>query len=430
MNPVALAAGCALLVLLLFASAFFSGAETAFFSLDAARVQSLGRGSRRGRRLAALLSNPTRLLSTLLIGNTIVNVAIATLGYRMIGHLDALGPYGPAIAVGAMTLALLVFGEIAPKRLAVANAGRFALAATDIIDALARVLAPLRTCLEYPAVLMRRHLRPERRALDDDELITAAAVGAEQGILDRDERSMVDGILRLDEMTASDVMTPRVDFEGIDLDLGRDDILDAARKTTFRHLPVWRGTPDSIEGFLNVETFLLDPDHDLGRSTDFPLFVPETAPLDELLVTMRRHGRRIACVMDEYGGTAGLVTRGDILDVFAEAPPDVDEKPELWIEPAGESRWTVDGDVSLEEINHELGLSLEAEGVDRISGWVAAQLGHIPRMGETAKAQGCRVTVKRRRRLRVNQVLLEVLPKPPADDDGGPQDAEYREDGQ
>ena len=411
MSALAIAAGVAVLALLLLASAFFSGAETAFFSLDAARVQSLGKGSARGRRLAALLAKPTQLLSTILIGNTIVNVAIATLGYRMIAHLESLGPYGPAVAVGAMTVALLLFGEVAPKRLAVAHAGRFALAATDVLEVLERVFAPLRACLEYPASLLRSHLRPERRALDDDELLTAAEVGAEQGVLDRDERSMVDGILRLDEMTASDVMTPRVDFEGVDLDDGTGAVLAAARKTTFRHLPIWRGTPDAVEGFLNVASFLLDPAHDIGKATDFPLFVPETAPLDELLVTMRRHGRRIACVMDEYGGTAGLVTRGDILDIFAEAPPDVDEKPERWIEPAGENRWLIDGDVSLEEINHDLGLSLEAEGADRISGWVAAQMGRIPRIGETVEAQGCRVTVRHRRRLRINEVVLEIIDK-------------------
>lgn len=409
------------------ASAFFSGAETAFFSLDPAQVQSLGRGSARGKRLVSLLARPTRLLSTILIGNTIVNVAIATLGYRLIAPLPVLGPCGPAVAVGAMTILLLVFGEVAPKRMAVARPERFALAAVDALSLLARALAPVRACLEFPATLIRRHLRPERRALNDDELLTAAEVGAEQGILDGDERSMVDGILRLDEMSASDVMTPRVDFEGIDLDVPPDAILEAARKTQFRHLPVWRGTPDSIEGFLDIPSFLLDPEHRLSRAMEKPLFVPETATLDDLLVTMRRDGRRIACVMDEYGGTAGLVTRGDILDIFADVPPDVGEKPEREMEQVGESKWLIDGDASLEEINHDLDLELEAEGADRISGWVSAQLGRIPRVGEAVEAQGCRVEVRRRRRLRIIQVQLEILPKA-ADDDGEADDEEEEVD--
>ena len=134
--------------------------------------------------------------------------------------------------------------------------------------------------------------------------------------------------------------------------------------------------------------------------------------------------------MDEYGGTAGLVTRGDILDIFAEAPPDVDEKPERWIEPAGENRWLIDGDVSLEEINHDLGLSLEAEGADRISGWVAAQMGRIPRIGETVEAQGCRVTVRHRRRLRINEVVLEIIGKDLGDEDvrDDPDDGEEERD--
>ena len=406
-----------LLLLLLSASAFFSGSETALFSLSAEQLQTLGKNGLRGRRLVGLLKQPTQLLSTLLIGNTLVNVVIATLGYRIIGSVSSLGHYSALVAVPAMTVLLLVFGEVAPKRTAVANAESFALRVATPLHFCFRLFTPLRFCLEFFSGRIKHHLRPERRALTDDELLTAVEVGAEQGVLDQDERSMLDGIFRLDEMTASDVMTPRVDFEGIDLDLSRKEILALARKTDFHYLPVYRGTPDAIEGFLDVAAFLLDPAHDFNEAVDFPLFVPETATLDDLLVALQRNRRHIACVMDEYGGTAGLITRSDILEVFADLPLDPDEKPDDYMRRIDDTHWLIDGDTSLEEINHELDLELEAEGVDRIAGWVTAQAGRFPRIGETVEAQGCRVQVKHRRKLRINQVLLEILPKEPEDVD-------------
>ena len=150
-----------LLVLLLSASAFFSGSETALFSLSAEQLQSLGKNGARGRRLVELLKQPTHLLSTLLIGNTLVNVAIATLGYRMIGSFASVGRYSALVAVPAMTALLLVFGEVAPKRRAVARAEAFALRVATPLHFCSRLFAPLRRCLEFFSGRMKRHLRPE-----------------------------------------------------------------------------------------------------------------------------------------------------------------------------------------------------------------------------------------------------------------------------
>lgn len=410
-----------LLVILILASAFFSGSETALFSLTAEQIQSLSKSGPRGRRLVDLLKQPTKLLSTILIGNTFVNVVIASVGYAIIDAIPSLQHYSALIAVPLMTVFLLVFGEVAPKRYAVNFAEKFAITFAGLLCFFFTVFAPLRACLEFFSGKIKRHLRPERTALSDDELLTAVEVSAEEGVLDQDERSMLDGIFRLDEMSASDVMTPRVDFDGIDLDLSRNEILDIARKTDFHYLPVYRGTPDAIEGFLDVAELLLDPTHNITEATDPPIFVPETATLDDLLVTLQRNKRHIACVMDEYGGTAGLITRSDILEVFADLPVDADEKPDNWIERIDDTHWLIDGDTSLEEINHELDLELEADGADRISGWVSAQAGRFPRIGEVIEAQGCRVQIKHRRKLRINQVILEIVaqeaPETEEDDD-------------
>jgi putative hemolysin len=416
METLAFVARLLLLLALLALSAFFSSAETVFLSLSAVQVQRLRhRHAGDGARVADLLREPTRILSTVLIGNTLVNVAVASLGYVIIDSVAALRPWSAAIAIPAMTAVLLVFGEVAPKRMAIAHAERLAPLYSGPLLFWLRFLAPLRRLLEAFSGRIRRLLRPERRSLSDEELLTAVELGAETGVLDEEERSMVDGILRLSEMQASDVMVPRVDMVCIDLDDPPARHLEKARATRFRFLPVYRGTPDAIEGFLDVTRFLLDPNHDIRRATTPPLFVPETATLDDLLITLQRHRRHIACVLDEYGGTAGLVVRSDILEIITGEIPlgASQETPE--IQPLGGNRWLIDGSTSLDTVNHELDLELEAEGADRIGGWVTARAGRFLKAGEIVEAQGCRVQVRRLRRTRVEQVLLERLPRPTAD---------------
>jgi CBS domain containing-hemolysin-like protein len=220
---------------------------------------------------------------------------------------------------------------------------------------------------------------------------------------------MVDGILRLSELQASDVMTPRVDTLGIDLRDPPETHLQAARTAHFRQLPVYNRTLDAVEGFLDVTRYLIDPEHLLRRHVTPALFVPENIALDDLLISFQRSRAYIACVLDEYGGTAGLITRGDILELMTGSdesglPADVPA-----IHPTGESSWIVDGKTSLEAINHELDLNLEADDADRISGWCTFHAGALLRVGETVEAQGCRVRVLRMRQRRIDQVLLDVL---------------------
>ncbi|MDD5705375.1 MAG: hemolysin family protein, partial [Kiritimatiellae bacterium] len=415
------------LLLLIAMSAFFSSAETTLFSLSALQVQRLrNRNAIGGTRVAELLRQPQRVLATLLVGNTLVNVAIASIGYAIIDNVAVLRAYSAVIAIPTMTVILLIFGEVAPKRLAISQAERLAPLFSYLLLFWMRLLAPLRATLEAFSSRLQRLLRPERRTLSDEELLTAVELGAESGALDEEERSMVHGIMRLSEMQASDVMTPRVDMIGLDLSEPPEALLEQARRTRYHFLPVYRHTPDAIEGFLDVTRYLLDPTHDLRRSVSPALFVPETVALDDLLITLQRNRRHVACVLDEYGGTAGLVVRGDILEIITGEIPlgASQETPE--VQQLDEHLWLIDGSASLETINHELDLDLKAEGVDRIAGWVTAQAGRFLRAGESVEAQGCRVQVRRLRKLRIEQVLLTRLARQndaPHDDDNDENDA-------
>ena len=190
---------------------------------------------------------------------------------------------------------------------------------------------------------------------------------------------MVDGIIRLETLHAVNVMTPRVDLIGIEVDQPMEEKIAAARKARLRYLPVYRETLDRIEGFLDVFKFLLSHDHDLKASTIPHFYVPDTAPLDSLLNTFQQRNVHVAIVIDEYGGTAGLISRGDILEEIVEDVEGEHGVERLSIERQGDNRWIVAGDTSLEDINYQLGLRLEAEGAGRMAGWVSAQVERLPK---------------------------------------------------
>ena len=399
---------CVVLLLLLLFSAFFSSSETCLFSLNSLQINRIREKHKSAARLIEnMLEQPTSLLSTILIGNTLVNVCLASLGYVVLRDLGV--QHAEAIAIPAGTALLLVFGEVAPKRIAMTHSAQMARLYARPLSFLIRVLKPFRFALERAAALFARDLHAADRSLTEDEFLTVVEVGEEEGVLDEEERTMVDGIIRLEETQASDVMTPRVDLIGIDLTDPPEEQEAVARGCRYRYLPLYRESLDAIEGFLDVPRFLLSGGHDLSIAVLQSKFVPETAPLDTLLTTFQKENCRVAVVSDEFGGTAGLITRGDILEEIAQDVDNEFGEEALEIQQVGEARWLVDGSVSLEDINYELDMDLEADGVDRVAGWVSAQAECIPRPGETVEAQNCRATVERVRRQRILLVMVEKL---------------------
>lgn len=399
------------LVMLLGASAFFSSAETALFSLSPMQIHRLRRHyPKAAKRVEALLASPKDLLSSILIGNTIVNMAAATLGYIL---ADRLAPgHGELIAIPTMTLILIIFGDLIPKRLAVRHPDTLARHYLTPLASLIWLCAPLHTLLDAITRTFRDHLVPHRPALTEEELLTAFDVGHEEGVLNKEERMMVDGIVRLEKLQAKDVMTPRVDLIGIDLEDRPEVWRNTCRKARFRFLPAFDGDLDHVKGFVDVARFLMNPGGDIADSLHPHFYVPDTAPLDTLLTMFQQQARRLAIVIDEYGGTAGLITRGDILDEIAEFAGEKPDGQSLNIEPTGPRRWMVHGNTSLEEVNYELELGLDAEGADRIAGWVTAHARRFPKTGDVVEEQGCRVTVLQMRKHRIIRVQVEK-PDPP-----------------
>jgi len=398
----------ALLILpvLLFLSAFFSSSETVLFSLTGTqRARIAERNAAAGQRIAKCLADKAVLFSTILVGNTFVNFAISAIGYSL--FREWLPGWG-WLAVPVMTVLLLMFGEITPKRIALRYAERLAPTCAMLLSFWRVILTPINVVLRTSSRAFAPALERERRALSDEELVTVLDSAAAEGTISSDSAGMVQGVLRLSELCANDEMTPRVDIVGYDIDRDEAFRAQAVAETKHRYLPVYRRTLDQIEGVYEKAT---------GKIED-ALFVPETVTLDDLLVTFAKSNKPVAIVLDEYGGTAGMITPNDVLElivgpqVFGSAA-----QVEPQILKVRENVWEIDARASLDEINRTLGLELEAEDADRLSGWVQFHAERIPHVGQEIEAEGCRATILKRRHLRVTQVRLEILERPAADTD-------------
>jgi len=386
-------------------SAFFSSAETVLFSLTGAqRARIKSRNPAADVRIGRCLDDQAALFSTLLVGNTFVNFAISTLGYYL---LSGWIPVGGWLAVPVMTVLLLLFGEITPKRLALKYTEEIAPLYAQMLWFWRGIFTPFNAVLRMSSRAFSPMLARERRALSDGELVSVMESAAENGEMSAADAKMVEGVLRLSELCANDEMTPRVDIVGYDVDLGEAERAAALASAKHRHLPVFRRTPDAIEGIIDVDT---------GKVED-ALFVPETVALDDLLATFAKSGKPLAVVMDEYGGTAGIISVDDILELIV--GPKVFRNPdaEPEIVQKAQNVWEIDGKASLDEINRTLDIELEAEDADRLSGWVQFHAERIPHVGQQIEANGCRATVLKRRHRRVVSVRLEVLERDSSDSD-------------
>ena len=398
-------------LLLLACSAFFSSAETAYFSIDPIQLRRIGeKRPATGERLRAILANPTRLLSTLLIGNTLVNLALANVGYLLAERW--LPRYAEIVAIPTITVLLIFFGEIGPKNVGLLHTAAIVRLYGPAIRFFERLLFPLRILLDFISRRLAHLFRPLGKTLSEEEFETVLDISREEGILNADELAMIKAIVDLEDLHASDVMTPRVDFLGIDLDDPAADPVETARKARRNFLILYRGQFDEIAGFLDVRKYLLDPAHALAAATLPPVFVPESVPLNRLLTRFQKDKIRVAIVVDEYGGVAGVVTRGDILEEITGDIYNELSKPRPIFQSAGPFAWLVDANISLEEINRKLRLNLEAETSDRLAGWITEHLGSVPKQDDVVQAQGVRVRVMQTIRLRVALAHIEKTDVP------------------
>jgi putative hemolysin len=311
--------------------------------------------------------------------------------------------------VGVLTLLTLLFGEFGPKRLALVIRDRLVVFYAPILLVLIKVLKWPRALLEAITNRFARFFRPSGHVLSKAEYDTLMEATGESGSLDDHEHKMVQAILSLERQKVSDVMTPRVVLEGVEIPEAEYEVLSVAKSCKVRYLVLYHEQLDNIVGLLDVRTYLLDPAHSIQRATVEPFFVPELCPLDSLLTQMLTSNRRVAVVVDEFGGTSGLITRGDILEELT-GEMETEEDQRLVCEELTPTTWLLDGQTHLLDVERVTGLHLESETADRLSGWFIEQLERLPRPLERISGPGYKAMVRKMRRNRILLVLLEAVP--------------------
>ena len=382
------------------------------FSLGKWRTQQMAEDAKDlGREVVDLLGEPHELLATIVLGNTFATAGVVALA--LWGGLTGLWSLWGGI-IGALLL-ILIGGEVVPKTLAVRAAERWSLRLVRSVVLLKRLSYPLRQVAQQTNAALLRAVIPKswkpQTTLTDEEYQELLEMAYQQGTLARAERDLIIQIIRLDRRTARDVMKARAQMASIPDDLSVEQMLSAARQFKHRRLPMFDETPDTIVGILNTRALLLDPSIDLSEAIEFPSFVPESMNLLQLFRSFQRQRRGLGIVLDEFGGTAGLVTTEDILEEVVGEIRGEAESDGKSIERLGEGRWRVSGATPLEAFRGEYPELGEVLGVETVGGLIVNQLGVVPAQGEAIQFRGLRFTASQVDERRVREALVETIRK-------------------
>jgi putative hemolysin len=403
----------ALVVLVLFAGAsfFFALAETSLFSLGKWQLRQLeARSPALGKIINRLLAEPQDLLATLVLGNSFANAGIVA-----IGLLLALRRAWPLPVVWAALLVLILFGgEVAPKALAVRAPEQWALRVARFMLFLQKFSRPLRRVAQgLTNLTLGAFPNPPAPAagLSDAEYQELLEMAYQQGALAAGEKEIILQIINLDRRHAGDVMKARAQLACISDDLSVPEMMEAARRFKHGRLPIYDESVDTIVGVLNTRALLLDPEADLALAIEFPSFVPESMNLLQLLKSLQRQQRGLAIVLDEFGGTAGIVTIEDILaEVLGEIRSEHATERAV-LEKLAENRWRVSGGLRLDNFRREYPQLPEFPGCETMAGLALQQFEVVPAAGESVTVAGLRLTVQATDERRIRDLLVEVVKK-------------------
>jgi CBS domain containing-hemolysin-like protein len=413
------------IAILIFWSGLFSGLETALFSLKSHQLRRLEEKHPSLQQFIHVFrENPRRVLNVLLLADALVNVPLVVLCLLLIWEAP-LAARIPQWVVATVIFAIVVLlCDLIPKLLALSAPYRLSALGVFTLKALMPLLDRVGHLLEYASNAMLERLTPrrlqKRTRLSDEELETLVEMGEEQGTLHEAEGEMIQEIIKLGDKTAKDCMTPRVDTFALPDDLTNEEAIRQLKQRRHRRVPVYADTPDQIVGVIDVKRFLLDSSEHYTERLLAPSFVPETMKAMDLLRGFLTHPQGLAIVVDEFGGTEGIVTLSDIIEeIISDAAPLGD--PDLYIEPLEDGRFLVSGNARLDDVSEHLGFELEAEGIDTIGGYIFNRLGYLPASGTRLELPRLAVTIRRVGRKRIEEMLLE---KTTCYDDGAQPDEE------
>lgn len=398
-----------LLAVLLALSAFFSASETALFSLDSIKIKRLAQDGKNTALIIKLLENPMRCLTTILAGNTLVNIAISALITSLL--ITLLGNKGVSVSIGVTTLLLLLFGEVTPKTIAIHNNERLAYFFAPALYFFERLIKPLlfvstNVC---DAIISFFHLNLKKEpTLTEEEFRTVMEVGHRHGIVAKNEKEMVVSILELTETTAQEIMTPRTDIRAVSHQWDRARAVAFARQARHSKFPVYKDSYDNILGEIDAKELFLEEGHSLLELIKPVMFIPATKRISDLLKDFYRQKSRIAVVVDEYGGTAGLVTLQDVLEEIFGEIHDEFKVAEKLIEQTGAKSYRISGKAPVYQVNEDCRTQIPPGDYDTIAGFLLFVTGRIPAEGERIETEQAFFSIEKIAGRRIKSVVMEI----------------------
>jgi len=401
-----------LLLILLIFSAFFSGSETALFSLTGfqkKKIQSDNPSA--SKTISVLLLSPTRTLATILIGNMFVNIAAASIATIL--AISLFGENGVVVSIIFMTLILLIFGEVTPKTYAISNPEAFSIFCSKPLHIFGKLIWPVRRLLRIAAdsfIILFTHKKNANPYITENELKSLMTISRKEGIIDDDEEEMIHSIFELGDRSVDEIMKPRVDIIGCEKNSSSEELISIMKQSKHTKIPIYESTIDKITGVIYTKEFMLKNRGEIHTFIRKPLYVPETEKIDDLIVKFQSARTYIAVVLDEFGGTSGIVTLEDALEEIVGEIKDEYDKEVVPIRKEEDGSYTISGKVAIRDVNDELDISLPMDEVTTINGLLLLLFEKVPKQGEHVRIKGVGFKVLEIKNNMVVKVRVTVSP--------------------
>ncbi|SFN90562.1 HlyC/CorC family transporter [Proteiniclasticum ruminis] len=409
-----------LLVILVISSGFFSSAETAFTAANRLKLRHMAEeGSKSAKRALRLIENPSKLISALLIGNNIVNIFASSLATLV--AIDLYGISATGIATSILTIVIIIFGEITPKSFATQHAEKVSMMFSKPVGILMTLLTPFviifYSISSWIIRLFGGDISQSHPLVTEEELKTMVDVGSEEGVFEQEEKEMLHNIFDFGDLQVRDIMVQRVDITALDVDATYEEVLEIVKDEQFSRFPVYREDIDDIIGILNVKDllFLTEAEKRGFKLEDYirePYFAYEFKRITDLFKELKKTRTHISIILDEYGGTVGVVTIEDLLEeIVGEIDDEYDDDKETDIETIRKNEYMVSGSYRLDELNDLIGTDIESEEFDSIGGYLIGILGTFPASGEVIETDGIRFVVDEVDKNRIKKIRMILKPK-------------------
>ena len=404
-----------LLVFLIFLSGVFSASETALMSLNKIKIRKLEEDNVKGiDTLQKIMEDPSKLLSTILVANNVVNIGASSIATAL--FMDLVGASGVPIATLVMTITVLIFGEITPKSISTNNPEKIALLICNLMSIMMKILSPIVTVLDLFRKLIFKIFKIEDNSnqplITEEELLTYVNVSHEEGVIEVEEKEIIQNLFAFGDLQAKQAMVNRMDMVAIEKNISYKELVKVFEEEKFTRLPVYEENIDSIIGIINIKSiaFLNEEqrkDFDIEKYMIEPFFTYEFKNVSELLQELKVKKTQMAIVLDEYGGTAGLITIENLVEEIVGDINDEFDAEESNIVKISDYEYRVKGYTSLIEVNEELDLQLESDEVDSLAGYIIEKIKRFPTKSEELDIEGIRFIVEDVEKNKINTIKIE-----------------------